>query len=308
MKIISLTSAIMGALGMLIISLESDASYYQEQHQGLSQDTDDIDPSKTSEASIEQNEGLSARSYHSLGDLRPIPSLLNILHRNGQLERMIKYENMVETNVSLLQLKRKLRALLMASSTVEQRYAFNQIKDIDNEILLENRLETLDGEVEIIRLMMSTAETNENKEKLCKILDSLMEEVNKLYVEIQEHQRELENEGTQYISNLIKNTKVDRRRDVVKMDIDEALISAQQFFNELQLANKQARYHLRVTNEEWDPAREAEIAILQGKIKAMVDNLLSIRAKIQAAINWLVEDIDGSANSMDTMDELDSVF
>lgn len=233
-------------------------------------------------------------SLGDLEDLKPTPSMIEIIQRFSHIENEISLR-IVETDPSLLILKRQLRNMLIDIEAGEQYYGFNQIVNINRQITPESRLEAYNGAYDIIEAMLWSDEMK-GKSDFVKIQDFLKTwkiKVGSLHGEAELQQKLLQNEGKDYLKKLLEKIKGEKNKMVsVRREVEGLLTSEEQLFAKLQMENELNYRKVRVTEngkEEYND--ESQIAPIQNGIKDLRDALLSVRAKVRITMQWLMENM-----------------
>lgn len=324
MNINSLICTIMSVVVTFCLSCKVDASTSRNCYTTSSNDTNF---NKLSTESIKKENIAIGMRTRSLGDLIPVPSLINILERYRYLEHIIESSLIIETNPCLLGLKQKIRLIIVDLGTNEQKYAFNQLKDLNTQITPEYRLEAYAGGHDVINVLISSLYLQDQSTlldpkrsyiELKSLLEKLEVELTVIEEDVRKEEERLKEEKCEYVKQFSKNknpkqvTKFssqnfafynprfsindfnenfnktqDPKTEVLKK-ADELLITEEYSIESLQRANEEAKKFVKISQP--DSGNTELVTLFQEKTKKARDLLLSIRSKVQAAVDWLIKE------------------
>ena len=244
------------------------------------------------ESNEENNGNIGTRACRSMDDLSYTPSFVNILHRCRRLKETIDYAEIIETDAILLQYKRKLGKMLIATGTPEQKRLYITLKNINinQQVSLKPRLESFRVGFDIIEILLSTNASQGNVGELTDLLNSMKVDATRIYEELQDKQKNLEDTAKQRVQTLIESKKASKRKSWIARALDNSLEKANSQFVGLMQASEEMGD--LVTLPEGAFQNLDEITSFQAKIKGMSDDFMLLVAKINAAKSWLLENIN----------------
>lgn len=242
------------------------------------------------ESNEENNGNIGTRACRSMDDLSYTPSFVNILYRCRRLKETIDSAEIIETDIALLQDKRKLREILIATGTEEQKRLYITLRNINQQVSLKTRLESFSGGFDIIEILLSTNASQGNVGELTDLLNSMKVDATRIYGELQNKQKNLEDTAKQRIQDLIESKKASKRKGWAARALDRALEKANSQFVELMQASEEMGDLVKLPEKDFQDLNK--ITSLQMRVKGMSDDFMFFVARIGAAKSWLLENIN----------------